>query len=67
MDVVNYFGAAMESYRKADFITAERNFKKCLELNPEDGLSATYVSRCQYLATHAPEGDWTGVWVMKEK
>ncbi len=67
MDVVNYFGAAMESYRKGDFSAAERGFKKCLELNPDDGLSATYVNRCQYLATHAPEGEWTGVWVMKEK
>jgi adenylate cyclase len=67
MDVVNQFSAAMEAYRSGDFGKAERGFAKCLELNPTDGLSATYIERCQYLTSHPPAGEWNGVWVMKEK
>lgn len=67
MDVVNHFGAAMEAYRSGDFDKAERGFARCLELNPSDGLSSTYIDRCRYLTAHPPAGEWDGVWVMKEK
>jgi adenylate cyclase len=61
MDVVNHFGEAMLDDRAA------QRFERCLQLNPDDGLSQTYVDRCRMLLASPPEGAWDGVWVMKSK
>ncbi len=66
-DVVNQFNDGIVHYRAANWNKASERFNRCLELNPEDRLAATYVGRCDHLRAHPPEGEWTGVWVMKEK
>ena len=66
-DVVNYFGDGIVDYRAAGWDKAVARFEKCLELNPGDGLSRTYIERCRILAANPPAGEWDGVWVMKEK
>ena len=38
-----------------------------LELNPDDGLSKTYLGRCHIMKASPPAGDWDGVWVMTTK
>jgi adenylate cyclase len=67
MDVVHYFNEGVEHYRAAGWHAASQRFKRCLQLNPGDALSQTYVERCQYLAANPPKRDWDGIWVMKEK
>jgi adenylate cyclase len=67
MEVVNHFGDAMQSYRAAQWDKAITRFEKCLSLNPEDHLSRTYIGRCEMLRAEPPEGEWDGVWKMKDK
>jgi adenylate cyclase len=67
MDVVHYFNEGVQHYRAAGWHAASQRFKRCLQLNPGDALSQTYVERCQYLAANPPKHDWDGIWVMKEK
>ena len=66
-DVVNQFNDGMVHYRATNWDKAVERFERCLTLNPNDKLSQTYIDRCAYLRQHQPEGDWDGVWVMKEK
>ena len=66
-DVVNQFNDGMVHYRATNWDKAVERFERCLTLNPNDKLSQTYIDRCGYLRQHQPEGDWDGVWVMKEK
>lgn len=67
IDVVNYFTAGIDAYRNMDWQNAIARFEKCLELNPDDGLSKTYLGRCHIMKASPPAGDWDGVWVMTEK
>lgn len=67
MDVVNHFGEGMEDYRAGRWEKAIARFERCIELNPADGLSHTYVERCRTLLASPPPGDWSGVWIMKDK
>ncbi|MCA3254046.1 MAG: GAF domain-containing protein [Alphaproteobacteria bacterium] len=66
-DVVNAFNDGILAYRATQWDKAVKAFEQCLKLNPADALSQTYIDRCGYLAAHPPEGEWDGVWVMKEK
>ena len=67
MDVVNYFNEGIGHYRSANWDKASDRFARCLESNPGDALSATYIDRCRVLAADPPAGDWDGVWVMTRK
>ena len=67
MDVVNHFNEGMADYRGGKWDQAIARFTRCLELNPADGLSHTYIERCETLRASPPEGEWDGVWVMKSK
>jgi len=67
MEVVNYFSDAIGFYRAAKWDDAIIRFEKCLSLNPDDHLSRTYIGRCELLRAEAPEGEWDGVWRMKDK
>jgi adenylate cyclase len=66
-DVVNAFNDGIVHYRATQWEKAKAAFAQCLKANPGDALSQTYIDRCDYLAAHPPEGEWDGVWVMKEK
>ena len=66
-DVLGHFEDGMIAYRNADWTGAIARFEKCLSLNPGDGLSRTYVERCQIMQASPPQGEWTGIWVMKDK
>ena len=67
MDVVNHFGEGMADYRQGRFDRAIQRFERCLQLNPDDGLSQTYIDRCQALLASPPADGWNGVWVMQNK
>ena len=67
MDVCRAFAEGLREYRSGHFTDAIAEFERALEANPNDHLSQTYIDRCRYLMAHPPEGEWNGVWVMKEK
>ena len=66
-DVVNQFNDGIVQYRAMQWDKAVERFERCLELNPTDGLSRTYIQRCQVLKAAPPAGEWDGVWVAKDK
>ena len=64
-DVLAAFRDGLAFYRSGEFDRAEAQFRRALELNPNDRVSATFLERCEYLKEHS-EG-WDGIWVMKSK
>jgi adenylate cyclase len=67
LDVVHFFNEGVQHYRRAGWHAAAQRFRRCLQLNPGDTLSQTYVERCQIMAANPPDRDWNGTWVMKDK
>ena len=55
-EVINHFRDGLGYYRKGEFERAIKQFNEALARHPTDKLSATYVSRCEYLLAHPPEG-----------
>ena len=66
MEVVGHFKEGRNHYQGANWNKAITSFKECLNLNPEDMLSQTYIDRCQVLKKRKPK-DWQGIWVMSSK
>jgi len=66
-DVLGYFGDGIADYRSGNWDKAIGRFENCLRLNPTDGLSKTYIGRCEMLRAAPPAGVWDGIWIMKEK
>jgi adenylate cyclase len=66
-EVVNVFRGGLKYYRAGDFDRAVAQFREALTLHPGDKLSETYLRRCDYLKAHPIDGEWDGVWRMKEK
>jgi adenylate cyclase len=67
MDTLGAFNEGLARYREGDFERGLDWFRKALEANAADKLSATYAHRCRVLIETPPEGEWDGVWVMSEK
>ncbi len=67
LDVVGHFCEGVFDYRAARWEKAIQRFEKCVDLNPGDGLSKTYIDRCKFLQASPPAGEWDGVWTMKDK
>jgi adenylate cyclase len=61
------FAKGLAAYRQRDWDTAERQFRRCLELNPKDGPSALYIERVAALRATPPPADWDGVWRFTHK
>ncbi len=66
MEAVNYFNEGRKNYSSGKWDKATKNFKRALQLNPNDRLSGTYVERCALLKKDAPK-DWDGIWKMTSK
>jgi adenylate cyclase len=64
---VTVFAEGLALYRTQKWDAAASCFKKCLELDPQDGPGAIFADRCQQLKQHPPAADWDGVFVMKTK
>jgi len=67
MDVVGYFNAGIEHYRKMAWNKAIASFKKALRANPKDQLTQNYIERCVYFTENPPGDAWDGVWVLTSK
>jgi adenylate cyclase len=61
------FGEGLAAYRAAKWDAAEQKFRQCLQLEPQDGPSRTFLERIGLLQAHPPAGDWNGVWTLEHK
>jgi adenylate cyclase len=64
---VKVYNEALQVYSDKKFSEAIPLFEKALSVNPNDGPSRTYLSRCQYLIANPPAEDWDGVFHMTTK
>jgi class 3 adenylate cyclase len=61
------FGKGLAAYRAREWDAAERQFRRCLELRPEDRPSALYAERIAIFRNEAPPANWDGVWHLTKK
>jgi adenylate cyclase len=66
-ELATEFDNGLKAYRARDWMAAERHFKRCLEIRPEDRPSALYLSRITEMRINAPPADWNGVWHLHKK
>lgn len=66
-EVVRLFTQGLLLYKQKNFKNALEKFQKALKIDPEDGPSTVYLSRCQIFITNPPSDDWDGVWTMTKK
>lgn len=67
IEMLKFYNKGLEYYRNRMFTEAKEQFKKCLELIPEDGPSQIYIERCEVFIKTPPPPDWDGVFVMTNK
>jgi class 3 adenylate cyclase len=64
---VEYYMRGLGAYRSQQWQAGIEEFRRVLEMRPDDGPSLTYLKRCnEYIAAPPPE-DWDGVYVMTTK
>jgi len=61
------FEAGLAKYKEGAWDEAIALFRKALDISPEDPPSLLYISRCEELKAHPPEGVWDGVFTMTKK
>ena len=61
------FEDGLAAYREAKWEIADRQFRECLRLKPDDAPSHTFVERIALLQAHPPSATWNGVWTMDHK
>jgi len=66
-EMLSIYNEAVNLYQNQQWSEALVLFKQALQLNPDDGPSKVYISRCPQLITCPPTDEWDGVWTMTEK
>ncbi len=61
------YDEARRSYLGQDWDLAEKGFRECLQIRPDDGPSSVLLERIQFLRRNPPGKDWNGVWHLREK
>ena len=61
------YDIARKSYLAQDWDTAEKAFRECLQIRPNDGPSRVLLERIKFLRRNPPGKDWNGVWQLREK
>ncbi|MDQ5988258.1 MAG: adenylate cyclase [Syntrophus sp. SKADARSKE-3] len=64
---VRLFEEGLSKYKEGHWDEAIALFRKTLDIKPEDPPSLVYISRCEALKEHPPEGEWDGVFTMTKK
>jgi class 3 adenylate cyclase len=67
LELRDAFEAALVSYRVQAWEEAEAGFRKCLEIEPEDGPSAVFLARVAHFHEHPPAPGWNGDWALETK
>jgi len=65
--VLPLYEKGLEHYRSRRFAEAKALFQSALEIDPEDGPSLTYLSRCEHCIENPPPEDWDCVFELTEK
>ncbi|OQX29796.1 MAG: hypothetical protein B0D92_01910 [Spirochaeta sp. LUC14_002_19_P3] len=66
-EVLDIFAEGRELYKQKNFALALEKFKGVLALNPEDGPSQVFCTRCEHYMEAPPSEGWDGVFEMKTK
>ncbi|MCX7811825.1 MAG: tetratricopeptide repeat protein [Leptospiraceae bacterium] len=67
LQLLEQYNKALALYKQRKFQEALEEFKKALQIVPDDGPSKLYVERCLEYIKNPPPEDWDGVFVMKTK
>jgi adenylate cyclase len=67
LDLKKSYEAGLAAYLSRDWQSARNAFRKCLEIKPDDGPSATFLKRTDHFLLNPPEPDWNGTWVITQK
>jgi tetratricopeptide (TPR) repeat protein len=65
--VLEHFAEGRRLYKMMNFAEAKEAFSRALKIDPEDGPSKVYLTRCTHYIENPPPEDWDGVFVMKTK
>ncbi len=65
--LLQQYDKALLLYKQRKWNEALGEFKKALEIIPDDGPSKLYIERCNEYIKNPPPEDWDGVFVMKTK
>ena len=65
--VLELFNEGRKLYKLMQFDQAKTCFARALKIDPEDGPSRVYFSRCKHYVENPPPEDWDGVFVMTTK
>jgi adenylate cyclase len=61
------FAEGLLAYRERTWDAAERKFRECLQIGPDDGPARTFLERVTELRANPPAPGWNGVWGMHSK
>ena len=61
------FEEGLAAYRATKWDVADRKFRECLRIKPDDVPSHTFVERVAVLQAHPPSASWNGGWTMDHK
>ena len=61
------FSAALDQFRKRDFVSAETAFRRVLELRAEDGPAKFFLHKIEEFRAEQPPEGWKGEVELKEK
>jgi len=67
LQLLEQYNKALALYKQRKFQEALEEFKKALQIVPDDEPSQLYVERCLEYIKNPPPEDWDGVFVMKTK
>ncbi len=67
VEALGHFHDGLDYYRQARWDDAIGAFRAAASLNPNDRVCTVYIARCETLRASPPEGEWDGIWVLKEK
>jgi adenylate cyclase len=66
-ELAHEFENGLKAYRAQEWIAAERQFKRCLEIRAADRPSELYIERIAEMRKNPPPADWNGVWHLSKK
>jgi adenylate cyclase len=66
-ELVQEFDKGLTAYRAREWEAAEKQFQRCLKINPKDAPSTLYIERIAAYRDKAPAADWDGVWRFTHK
>ena len=66
-EVRTHFEGGLAEYRAQRWGEAQKLFRACLDLNPQDRPASTFLTRIEHLKQNPPPADWNGVWQFVQK